>query len=304
VASEQSGDRAPHGAPVEGQQHDSAGRNGDDRDRDVSEPETMPRRGAAHARVQAAAERDRAGHARDRAALERDQHAANHDLELSVRDVAWAQDPHLTSAADLILGAAQQRKRAAADRAAGAEARARAAEDRRRAAADRELAARDRLRAQADRELLLAQLVTAETDALTGTRTRAAGLLDLDHEIERARRSDGRLVIAYVDVVGLKTVNDTQGHGAGDELLQRVVRAIRQRLRSYDIILRLGGDEFLCVMTAAGLRAARSRFRAVQAMLAADPAPCEIRVGFAQLSDADDAAQLIRRADVELTVGR
>src|SRR6202011_6011047 len=107
----------------------------------------------------------------------------------------------------------------------------------------REQAARDRLQAQADREALLHQLAIAETDALTGTRTRAAGLAELDHEIDRARRTTSPLVVAYVDVVGLKAVNDTRGHAAGDELLQHVVRAIRGHLRSYDSIVRLGGDE-------------------------------------------------------------
>jgi two-component system, cell cycle response regulator len=67
------------------------------------------------------------------------------------------------------------------------------------------------------------------TDPLTGVRTPAAGLLELDHELERSRRRIGvRLVVVYVDVVGLKTVNDSQGHAAGDALLKRVV-AIHQR---------------------------------------------------------------------------
>jgi diguanylate cyclase (GGDEF)-like protein len=86
-------------------------------------------------------------------------------------------------------------------------------------------------------------VAAAETDGLTGTRARD-GLEDFDHEIARARRAMGLLVIAYVDVVGLKAVNDAHGHGAGDALLQRAVKAIRARRRSYDLIVRIGGDEF------------------------------------------------------------
>ena len=49
-------------------------------------------------------------------------------------------------------------------------------------------------------------------------RTRAAVLAELDHELDRCRRNDGVLVVAYADVVGLKAVNDSAGHRAGDAL--------------------------------------------------------------------------------------
>lgn len=156
------------------------------------------------------------------------------------------------------------------------------------------------MRARADRDALLHQLAIAETDPLTRTRTRAPGLVDLDHEIDRARRTADLLAIAYVDVVGLKAENDTHGHAAGDALLQRAVHAIRGHLRSYDIIVRTGGDEFLCVMAGATIDDARQRFAAVQAALASDPDPCEIKVGFAALAPQDSAAELIERADADL----
>lgn len=68
--------------------------------------------------------------------------------------------------------------------------------------------------------------------------------------------------MAYVDAVGLKTLNDTEGHAVGDELLKRVVQLIRTHLRPYDLIIRLGGDEFLCAMSNMSLREARRRFGA------------------------------------------
>jgi diguanylate cyclase (GGDEF)-like protein len=102
-------------------------------------------------------------------------------------------------------------------------------------------------------------------------------------------------------VVGLKAVNDEHGHPAGDALLQRAVDAIRHQLRSYDSIVRMGGDEFLCVLPSATLDAARRRFEAVGTALAAGSEPCEITVGFAALSGSDDtAAELIARADADL----
>jgi GGDEF domain-containing protein len=66
-----------------------------------------------------------------------------------------------------------------------------------------------------DHEALVHQLELAETDPLTGVHTRAAGLLDLDHELERSRRRIGRrLVVVYIDVVELKTVKDSDGRAA------------------------------------------------------------------------------------------
>jgi diguanylate cyclase (GGDEF)-like protein len=147
---------------------------------------------------------------------------------------------------------------------------------------------------------LLNQLAIAETDALTGARTRSAGLTDVDHEIDRARRTTGLLTVAYVDVVGLKAANDSRGHAAGDALLQRVVRELRARLRSYDSIVRLGGDEFLCVMSDTTIEDARRRMGEVQDALAADDEPAQIRVGFAALTADEGAAQLIERADSDM----
>jgi diguanylate cyclase (GGDEF)-like protein len=221
-----------------------------------------------------------------------------------MRDAAGADGGRAAMGADILKRAAESRGRAAADRTAAAGGRARAAADRARAAHDREQAARDRLQAQADRAELLHQLTIAETDVLTGARTRGPGLADLDHEIDRSRRSETQLVIAYIDVVGLKVVNDAHGHAAGDELLQRVVRAIRAHLRSYDLIVRLGGDEFLCVISGTTIEEARRRFDAVQAALAAHPDRCELRIGFAVLTAADTATELIQRADAQLPASR
>jgi diguanylate cyclase (GGDEF)-like protein len=223
--------------------------------------------------------------------MARDEAAVLQDEELAARDAAWTAGGR----------AAENRRRALADRASAAEARARAAEDRSQAARDREQAARDRAQAQGDRDALIHQLAIAETDVLTEARTRGPGLAELELEIDRSRRGTGQLVVAYVDVVGLKALNDEHGHAAGDELLQSVVQAIRDHLRSYDLIVRLGGDEFLCVMSRATLEEAHQRFDAVKTALAADAERVrEIKVGFAVLEPADTSADLIERADAEL----
>jgi diguanylate cyclase (GGDEF)-like protein len=280
----QGGDRKTHDASREQRDHTAQQRS-----------ETAVRR------ADVAAARDAVARDRDVAAMARDEAAALQDEELTARDASWASEEGAVPDTKPQRPAAANRQRALADRAAAAEARARAAEDRSQAARDREQAARDRAQAQKDRDALLQQLALAETDVLTGARTRRPGLGDLDLEIDRARRTGDPLVVAYVDVVGLKALNDTHGHAAGDELLRSVVSAIRGDLRSYDLIIRLGGDEFVCVLSGASIEEARQRFDAVKATLAADADHLyQIRVGFALLESAESSAQLIERADAEL----
>jgi diguanylate cyclase (GGDEF)-like protein len=243
----------------------------------------------AETAARAATDRDRAAYSRDVTASARDQAAAWRDHALEVRDSALVGGEVNMTDAEIRVRATEQRRGAAADRITASESRSRAAADRGRAATDREEAARAR--------------TLAATDALTGARTRAAGLDDLDRELDRARRTTSGLVAAYVDVVGLKLVNDTQTHAAGDEMLRRVVREIRDRLRPYDLIARLGGDEFLCVMSGATIKDAIQRFAAIQAALAAQPDRSAIAVGYAVLAPGDSAAELVARADADLPTG-
>jgi diguanylate cyclase (GGDEF)-like protein len=268
--------------------------------RELRERSARLRQQSAEGRIAAANARDTAAHARDLAARARDEAAALRDRELAARDAARPQNGRASTGAEILLRAAENRSGAAADRAAAVEGRASAAADREQAAHDREQAARDRVQAQIDRDALLAQLAIAETDALTGTRTRAAGLADLDHAIDRARRTTGLLVVAHVGIIGMRALSDARGRDAGDALMQRGVRAIRGHLRSSDLIVRLDGDELLCVMFGATADNVRERFDDVQAELAGDPDSCEIRVGLAALAPHDSATELIERADARL----
>jgi diguanylate cyclase (GGDEF)-like protein len=135
------------------------------------------------------------------------------------------------------------------------------------------------------------------TDSLTGAWQRGPGLEQLEHEINRARRGNGRLVVAYVDVDGLKTINDMSGHAAGDALLARVVAALRSNLRPYELIVRVGGDEFICALSDAGIDDVRRRFDEIANQLRVDPTVAAITVGFAELTEADSAMDLVDRAD-------
>lgn len=275
---------------------------GDDAPQDTRRRAGARRDQSTQARLYAADERDVIAHTRDLAALTRDEASDARNLKLAQRDAVdeHTDDTRMVSGSEVIVLAAGKRKRAARRRAQAAEQDAHAADDRRAAAADREQAALERVHALVDRERLAHALALAANDALTGARARAAGLAELDRELDRCRRTGGMLVVAYVDVVGLKALNDSEGHGAGDELLKRVVARIKDRLRSYDVIIRVGGDEFVCAMSDMTLLDARQRFHDVAATLTAEPRAGAIRSGLAQLTAHDSAAQLIARADREL----
>lgn len=82
-------------------------------------------------------------------------------------------------------------------------------------------------------------------DVMTGTYNRRAGL----DKLRRLHGGEGRcpVTLCFIDVNGLKEVNDSLGHKAGDEVILSIVEAIRRHIREDDFVARLGGDEFLIV---------------------------------------------------------
>jgi len=232
-------------------------------------------------------ERETIGHDRDLTATHRDLNATARDEAGTSRDqrATGPARPSIEPQASLIAQLDELRAQATVDR-------ARATADRARAAADRASAARERAR-------LEAELRSAHLDELTGAYRREMGRMALSHEIDRARRSDGRFVLAFVDVDRLKAVNDRDGHAAGDRVLQAVVQAIRTRLRSFDPIIRYGGDEFVCGLGGTDLAEAKRRFASIGVALEAD-ARVGISVGLAALAAGDTADQLTERADAAM----
>jgi two-component system, cell cycle response regulator len=84
-------------------------------------------------------------------------------------------------------------------------------------------------------------------DPLTGILNRRAILDGLNKELNRVERGKSRLSIGLCDIDHFKQVNDTHGHQAGDEVLCGFVHAIQKNLRSYDLVGRYGGEEFLVI---------------------------------------------------------
>lgn len=107
--------------------------------------------------------------------------------------------------------------------------------------------ATDRARDRAAMDILEAQL-TAETDVLTGLHNRRAWERIIADEEERFHRYADPTVAAIVDLDQLKSVNDTQGHAAGDRYIQAAARALSESVKAGDAVARLGGDEFAILM--------------------------------------------------------
>jgi diguanylate cyclase (GGDEF)-like protein len=114
--------------------------------------------------------------------------------------------------------------------------------------------------------------------------------VELEREIARARRAEQPLVLAFVDVDGLKAINDSRGHGAGDRVLRDVANALRASLRSHDLIIRFGGDEFACVIAGLNTADATERLDLVNSALAGAPEPASTTVGVAELQPNDSSA--------------
>ena len=85
-------------------------------------------------------------------------------------------------------------------------------------------------------------------DPLTGLANRRYFLERLEASLNDAAEKNSRLAILFIDLDQFKQVNDSLGHGVGDELLVSVAAALCEHVRLIDMIARLGGDEFICVM--------------------------------------------------------
>jgi len=159
-------------------------------------------------------------------------------------------------------------------------------------------------------------------DSLTGLPNRKRFEEELDLALARAERADTSVAVAFLDLNGFKTVNDTYGHDCGDRLLEVVAERLRDATRATDLVARLGGDEFLVLLgdieprTASGPHlVAPNRARAVVGELAdriaaalAEPIRLDghhVTTGAAigisiYPEDARDARGLMKKADLAM----
>ncbi|KPQ20245.1 GGDEF domain-containing protein [Halomonas sp. HL-93] len=88
----------------------------------------------------------------------------------------------------------------------------------------------------------------AHHDELTGLLNRRAGLQRLEQELSRSSRYRNPLSVAMFDLDNFKAINDSYGHSVGDDILQAVTAKVNEILRETDVLIRLGGEEFLVIM--------------------------------------------------------
>jgi diguanylate cyclase (GGDEF)-like protein len=151
--------------------------------------------------------------------------------------------------------------------------------------------------------------VTAEalTDPLTGVLNRRGFVEAAEVELDRARRYGHPLALAFVDIRGLKAVNDTEGHLAGDQLLRRVTTLLRESARTHDLVGRIGGDELAVLLAEQSSDGAAAMTQRVRAQIPAYRASLglvttwDVTIGTATFPEDGDALDdLLAAADRRL----
>jgi len=144
----------------------------------------------------------------------------------------------------------------------------------------------------------------ASHDELTGALNRRSLIARLDEERRRAQRSGVPFHVAMLDLDRFKAVNDTYGHGVGDEVLKAFAATVRDTRRTTDVYGRYGGEEFLVILVsaeAAPALAATERIRAaVEARDWGEIAPglkVTVSAGVAGFRHGESIEQLVNRAD-------
>jgi len=288
-------DRAGHGDFAADYARSRRARSRSSLDRDEA---SHARSDNAHIRDETAGRRDRAAEERDQVAQARDRLAERLDGDLDRLEVEQKENLGLTGS-EVLARTAAHRKRAA-------EGRARAAAQRGAAALDREEAALDRKQAALDRSAAAEELAMEGFDYVTGALRRRVGLAAIQRELERTARSEEPMAVAFIKVDGLKAVNEELGDEVGDDLLRETVSAIKDSLRSYDVITRLAGDEFVCSLSGEDAARATKRFDQIALNLAGGKTNASFAVGIAHRRKPEPLDDLIRRADEAMrqTTGR
>ena len=149
-------------------------------------------------------------------------------------------------------------------------------------------------------------------DPLTGLPNRILFMERLNHELQQARRLSSQVALLFIDLDRFKSVNDSMGHAAGDQLLGKIAQRLGSCVRDNDSLARMGGDEFTIILGDLGdrSRAIAASVSVVKKVMAALDDPFILRgqevflsasIGVAVYpQDGDDASTLLQHADVAM----
>jgi diguanylate cyclase (GGDEF)-like protein len=145
-------------------------------------------------------------------------------------------------------------------------------------------------------------------DELTGLNNRRGFLVLAEKQLQIAQRTSRPDLLLFVDLDGMKAINDRHGHAAGDAALRRVAGVLRAAFRSSDILSRFGGDEFALLCPDTGMDALRRILEELERRVAeanassADPWRLEVSVGAAAFDPRRPASldQLLHEADAAM----
>lgn len=151
----------------------------------------------------------------------------------------------------------------------------------------------------------------ADTDTLVPLPNRRAFLRELERVVHHMARYGTPSAVLFVDLNGLKAINDQFGHLAGDAVLQHVSSALKENLRAADTVARIGGDEFGLILHHLDEAAAQAKAESLVAAVACDGLPVgtheisvRVTAGLAMIRDGDDVQSVLARADAAMYAQR
>jgi diguanylate cyclase (GGDEF)-like protein len=146
-----------------------------------------------------------------------------------------------------------------------------------------------------------------DSDTLTPLPNRRRFLRELDRVVQHSKRYGTPAFVMFVDLDGLKTINDTYGHFTGDAALIHVAEILAPMLRTTDVIARIGGDEFGLLLEYLDEPAARDKAAKLAAAVASSPLdvggpaiPLSVSIGLAEINAGDSPDAVLARADAAM----
>ena len=147
----------------------------------------------------------------------------------------------------------------------------------------------------------------AHQDSLSDLPNRRGFMRALERVIDRVKRYDETSALLFVDLDGLKMINDSFGHNAGDKALIEVAGLLVGGVRKSDVVARIGGDEFGILLAHSDSEKAHEAAQRLVDVIAGrgfthdgEQLPLSVAIGVTMISPGDSADEVIARADQEM----